>query len=629
MSEEGSLFDTPPAAFGRFRVLHQIGAGTLGPVFRARDPGSDTVVAVKAFTAGLSPERAAGVARDLEKLAARGLRLPAAVTPIAAGLEQHTPYLVTTLATGDSLDVALREFGPAAFADLLPRVSAVADTLDAAARQPIRHGTLHPRDIIVSEHETTLTGLGVAPILARQGVRLAARPPYSAPEVDQGPASAAADQFALAAITFEWMTGRVPNPGQRADVPAMTGVDGDALAEVFDRALSLDPRKRFDSCGAFVNALTDTVTDFDAVAASEPAGHPPAPPSAKPSRKGTPAPGSQPAGPDPAPALPLLPLDDFPAEAENTADPPYFSIDDAPDLPVGVPLVHDDAAPLSLSDREPSFGMAPEAPRAGGSRLIVAALAGILIGVLGGYYWWGRVPAPVDPMTVGPGVESEAPAEGTDVDMTPSPPEAVPPAASPDTAGSPVAAGDTASPPPPAPQPPQATPAPPPAPAVTETGRLLVRSDPPGATVFVDDVRRGVTPLSLTELDLGTRIVRIQRDGYVAAERSIVLTAARPSRSLDLSLARRPAAPPPAAAPVQRPAPAAQAGSLLVESRPAGAAVRIDGKAVGTTPLTLASLPPGNYSVQWQLAGYRTLTTTVRVVAGERARAAASLTEEP
>ena len=45
----------PPDAFGPFRVLHQIGAGALGPVFRAFDPAKDRLVAVKLFRLDLPP----------------------------------------------------------------------------------------------------------------------------------------------------------------------------------------------------------------------------------------------------------------------------------------------------------------------------------------------------------------------------------------------------------------------------------------------------------------------------------------------------------------------------------------------------------------------------------------------
>lgn len=64
----------------------------------------------------------------------------------------------------------------------------------------------------------------------------------------------------------------------------------------------------------------------------------------------------------------------------------------------------------------------------------------------------------------------------------------------------------------------------------------------------------------------------------------------------------------------------------MVESRPSGASVSINGRDRGKTPLTLSELPPGDYQVVMTLQGYRNFATTVRVVAGERARAAASLT---
>src|SRR2546430_485880 len=47
----------PPDAFGPFRVLHQIGAGTLGPVYRAYDAQRERLVAIKRFTLDLPPER--------------------------------------------------------------------------------------------------------------------------------------------------------------------------------------------------------------------------------------------------------------------------------------------------------------------------------------------------------------------------------------------------------------------------------------------------------------------------------------------------------------------------------------------------------------------------------------------
>jgi hypothetical protein len=148
-------------------------------------------------------------------------------------------------------------------------------------------------------------------------------------------------------------------------------------------------------------------------------------------------------------------------------------------------------------------------------------------------------------------------------------------------------------------------------------------------------VSRGVTPLALRELDLGAREITVSRRGYVSEARRIVLTRARPSRSVEVRLASAAAAARPGTTPAPRPATPASlgkaavtTGTLAIESRPTGAAVTVNGNSVGVTPLTMGDLPPGDYRVTFTLTGYRTFATTVRVVAGERARAAARLTEQ-
>ena len=85
----------------------------------------------------------------------------------------------------------------------------------------------------------------------------------------------------------------------------------------------------------------------------------------------------------------------------------------------------------------------------------------------------------------------------------------------------------------------------------------------------------------------------------------------------------------PAGTPASLGKPAVTTGALAVESLPTGASVTVNGKPSGTTPLTLNDLPPGDYRVTLiSMPGYRDFATTVRVVAGERARAAAWLTEQ-
>ena len=69
----------------------------------------------------------------------------------------------------------------------------------------------------------------------------------------------------------------------------------------------------------------------------------------------------------------------------------------------------------------------------------------------------------------------------------------------------------------------------------------------------------------------------------------------------------------------------AKAGSLMVDSRPAGARVFVDGKLVGTTPLLLDSVDAGEHAVRLELDGFRVWTAGTKVTGGERARVSGSL----
>jgi hypothetical protein len=149
--------------------------------------------------------------------------------------------------------------------------------------------------------------------------------------------------------------------------------------------------------------------------------------------------------------------------------------------------------------------------------------------------------------------------------------------------------------------------------------------------VTVDGVDKGETPLALRDLDFGAHTIAVTKRGYGSESRRVSITTGRPSRSLDVRLSAslksgEAGTPRPSTPATIGKAPAAT-GSLNVDSRPTGANVAINGKPSGTTPLTI-DLPPGEYRVLMTMSGFRNFATTVRVVAGERARAAYSLTAQ-
>ena len=149
------------------------------------------------------------------------------------------------------------------------------------------------------------------------------------------------------------------------------------------------------------------------------------------------------------------------------------------------------------------------------------------------------------------------------------------------------------------------------------TGSVLIRSTPADADVVVNGKPRGKTPLPLRDLALGSYTIRVSRDGYAAEERTLQLTARRPTTSTTIALR---------SLPQKTNADADQeVGRLTVQSRPAGARVFVNDRLAGSTPVAIPGLPAGPATVRIEKDGYVPWTATVRVSAGEQTPVRASL----
>lgn len=569
-----------------------------------------------------------------------------------SGFDDKESFPVSPVPGGVSLESALRDFGPAAIDDLIVRLRALARLLDRAHARGAVHGTLHPSNVIITDTATSLVA-GAAP-----------RAPYAAPEVLRGEtATPAADQFGLAAITFEWLFARpVQGPAVRpVEVRTMPGVDRGALSKAFTIALAPEAGERFASCNAFVDAVSAAVIpELPLLAATEEA-----------TVEEVEIEDDDPVGP----FVPeSVPESDPPIEHRLSTDgdavranadvfsrdsdvdalqpldaaaaPPFTGVDDVnivgsePNLPAARLDLDDIEPPMAAvaethPDPVPAWNPTPvistsgESTGFGGMALILAALVGGIFGFAGGYMARPRA------LQTGQAQTIVTPPAATESAKPPSPSSDV--AAKAPADSTPVSPAPKTAPGTPAPARPSAAPAAtaptPAAPAAAAIGSLLVRSTPSGASVSVDGAGKGVTPLALRDLPAGTRTITITHPGYIAETRKVQITDARPSRSLEVRLsadaptpAPRPSTPATLGKPATPSKPAATTGTLVVESRPTGASVSVNGRDRGTTPLVIDDLSPGTYQVVLSMTGYRNFATTARVVAGERVRAAASLT---
>jgi hypothetical protein len=122
----------------------------------------------------------------------------------------------------------------------------------------------------------------------------------------------------------------------------------------------------------------------------------------------------------------------------------------------------------------------------------------------------------------------------------------------------------------------------------SEFGVLVIHTQPEGARVTVNGIGRGITPVTIRRLLLGSQRVRAAKDGYISEER-VVSLGSDGMRSLRMEL--RPLAGRRSAAPRGDPV-------LVVTSLPEGARVTVNGIGWGMTPLTVRHLPHGPQRVR-------------------------------
>ena len=241
-------------------------------MFRAYDAERERLVAVKLFNLDLPPEKGHQLVAEFERLIAADLTHPALASPLATGITGVSAFLAQDYVAAESLDLSVREYGPAPPAEALRVAAQLAGALDFAAVVNISHGALHPRDVLMSSDDTRLTGMGVAHALETVGVTAPVRRPYSPPERIAGAAwNRRADVFSLAALIHELLWARrVSGTGPRAaeSLTEIEGGDLDRLRATFGRALAESADDRYETALEFAEALKEA---FPAIVLAPPA----------------------------------------------------------------------------------------------------------------------------------------------------------------------------------------------------------------------------------------------------------------------------------------------------------------------------------------------------------------------
>jgi serine/threonine-protein kinase len=261
---------------GRYKIVGKLGKGAMGMVFLAEDPLLNRQVAMKTIDLSVEDPSQREFLRDRllrDARAAAALSHPHIVSVFDVVDAGQCAWLVMEYIAGETLAQRMAG-GPLEPGFALRILTEVAAALDYTHARGVIHRDIKPSNIMIdafgaakimdfgiarlSEGRTTTpTGMVMGTI------------EYMAPEQIKGePVDGRADQFALAAVAYQVMTGstlfgpqsmttltyklvhEAPPPARSRNPRLPVGVD-----EVLSRALSKQPAERFVNCAGFVAAL--------------------------------------------------------------------------------------------------------------------------------------------------------------------------------------------------------------------------------------------------------------------------------------------------------------------------------------------------------------------------------------
>ncbi len=247
----------------------------MGLVYLGKDRRLERPVAVKIILPqGSADERKEAVLRESFADEARigaSLTHPAIATVFDYGFHDGSPFTVFEFIPGETLRDLMTRRKRLELDEVRLIVSALAQALDFAHSRHVVHRDLKPENIRATEQgQFKVLDLGLAKDFHRQeDWSFCGTPAYASPEQAGGlPCDGRTDQYALAVIAFELLTGRRPFESKdwltllekhatepppspisiRADLP-------DAIGKAVLRALSKDPNDRFATCEEFAVAL--------------------------------------------------------------------------------------------------------------------------------------------------------------------------------------------------------------------------------------------------------------------------------------------------------------------------------------------------------------------------------------
>ncbi|MEA2493370.1 MAG: hypothetical protein QOJ29_1281 [Thermoleophilaceae bacterium] len=281
------------AEIAGYRVGPQLGRGGMGVVYKAHHIRLDRAAALKVLTPALADNEEFRERFMRESQMAATLHHSNVVTVYDAGEEDGLLYLAMQFVSGTDLRRLLELEGSLDPTRTMGILAQIGGALDAAHAHDLVHRDVKPANVLVDIDRAYLGDFGLTKRFDATGGltgvgQIVGTVEYLAPEQIEGNGvDGRADQYALACVAYECLSGRPPHSKDsdiailfahvREDPTPLTGLLDDipsGVDDVMRKALAKDPRDRYSSGREFVYDLASELgVDSAGLASQEPSSH--------------------------------------------------------------------------------------------------------------------------------------------------------------------------------------------------------------------------------------------------------------------------------------------------------------------------------------------------------------------
>src|SRR6266567_2580332 len=292
--EEGAM-SLEGTQLGHYRLVRLIGNGSMGEIYLAEDRRITRQVAIKIVRAETNPYPDEQATREATRLFQREMRAIAAldhphILPLYDFGEQQVnktvlTYMVMPYRPDGSLSDWLQQRRTGellSLQDISRLLEQAADALQHAHDHQLLHQDVKPSNFLMrsraghpNQPDLLLADFGIAKFtnaMATASQSIRGTPAYMAPEQWDGQPVPATDQYSLAVMAYQMLTGRPPFMGngyqhmwhqhnhiQPSPPSSINPLLPQELDAVFLRALEKKPERRFSSVSAFAHAFQRAV----------------------------------------------------------------------------------------------------------------------------------------------------------------------------------------------------------------------------------------------------------------------------------------------------------------------------------------------------------------------------------